>query len=71
MNKENPTYSKDWCPGFCRTCGTGCAEHSEDLYQARLENARLMMALHAIATQDRDQWTRALAKMALKPDENQ
>jgi hypothetical protein len=60
-------YSKNWCPGFCRTCGTGCAEHSEELYLAHLENARLIAALNAIATQDRDAWCAAMAKAALTP----
>jgi hypothetical protein len=31
------TYSKDWCQGFCTLCGTGCAEHNEEVYQLQKE----------------------------------
>jgi hypothetical protein len=33
-------YSKMWCEGFCRTCGTSCADHSEDLFEVRAERDR-------------------------------
>lgn len=25
------TKKKDWCPGFCRTCGTGCGQYCETI----------------------------------------
>jgi hypothetical protein len=39
--KMERTFSKDWCQGFCTKCGTGCAEHSEDLHQVDKERKAL------------------------------
>lgn len=39
------TYSKDWCQGFCKLCGTSCSDHCEDALELRKENARLREAL--------------------------
>jgi hypothetical protein len=39
------SYSKDWCKGFCRTCGTGCAQHEEAQYQLRSELAQVRAEL--------------------------
>lgn len=33
--------SRNWCQGFCRTCGTGCAEYEERI-------AELMAQLQAL-----------------------
>jgi hypothetical protein len=24
--------SKDWCQGFCRSCGTGCGQYCEEIH---------------------------------------
>lgn len=29
--------SKDWCKGFCRTCGTGCGQYCEQIHRANLK----------------------------------
>lgn len=42
------TYSKGWCKGFCTLCGTGCAEHSEDIHELRAQVAALTGALEEI-----------------------
>jgi len=36
---------KNLCKGFCRACGTSCAEHEEALLQEAAENERLKKAL--------------------------
>ena len=43
------SLSKDWCTGFCRTCGTGCAQYCEEIFKLKAENARLREALELIA----------------------
>lgn len=53
MNNEMKRhYTKDWCQGFCRTCGTGCAEYCEDLEEKCTEiadlKAKLAFALDTI-----------------------
>jgi hypothetical protein len=51
------TRSKDWCNGFCRTCGAGCAEYCEDIHQARLEIEKLRETLELIARPKRPDGT--------------
>jgi hypothetical protein len=30
-------YSKDWCQGFCRTCGHACCDYCEDINELQLK----------------------------------
>lgn len=39
---------KDWCQGFCRLCGTACADYCEEIHTLRGEAALLKQALLAI-----------------------
>lgn len=72
--EKPPGFSKDWCTGFCRTCGTGCAQYCEEVFKLKAENARLREALELIATPIRPDgsWNRdrkacqELAKVALE-----
>lgn len=69
------SYSKDWCKGFCRSCGTGCAEYSEEILQLKKENEQYRQALGRIAAGDvvlnsfegyADEAYRRAAKLALE-----
>jgi hypothetical protein len=40
--------SKNWCKGFCRTCGTGCAEYCEQIHNLQADVAAMRDALRAV-----------------------
>lgn len=29
--------SEDWCKGFCRTCGTGCGEYCQQIFESHTQ----------------------------------
>lgn len=33
--------TKDWCKGFCRSCGTGCAQYCEQMQDLRARITQL------------------------------
>lgn len=47
------SYSKMWCNGFCRTCGTSCADHSEDAFELRAERDRYKALADSRPTRER------------------
>lgn len=40
-NLVDGPYSKDWCNGFCRTCGTECGQYCEEIRRYQLKVAEM------------------------------
>jgi len=52
------TWSKNWCQGFCCSCGTACGEYCENIHglhnertELMVENAKLRETLRMCASQ--------------------
>ncbi len=42
--------TKNWCQGFCRTCGTGCGQYCEQIHRLMQERDRYKAALEELTT---------------------